>query len=1171
MPLKNGVLLLAGEGPFLRIYDHDSLTCLSSARIFDSQYIHGVIYSIVFNESSGDESYTLVFLWGGYSICLLRMDHLTGDIQSKIRIKRIYFSVETEDRILAASFADTGRNAVAKFHHIFLVSIHNCLYSLRFPVLSKLDCVTDWRFCQLTAGPKSMLYSAHLVRSSKGRMLVAAGTVFGEVFLWSFQYDAIELTSEFTVPSFLHYTFHGHDGSVFGVRISEEPTDPLSSPAGRVLASCGDDRTIRVWDISNVDQEQATERFNQGVKNGSSHNQSHIISSLPIATAMGHTSRIWGLRFLRHTEDGSLLLSFGEDATSQVWYLGNQSKIVESGQVGDAWDTRLQHHCTFEYHAKRNTWSATTHVGTDGNFTISTGGADGRIVSFILHKHGGFSHTGKCLTTQWTMSSILDQLKYNEETPICKQFTEAEPYVKILPENVFTALEGNWTVNRRLESEICTYPSGIFLGTASFEMRPPTDPAYDAEYLYVEKGQFSTEQGLNFSATRRYAYRFQKSTNHISAWFVNADDDSSVDYLFHDVNIKSCTQESILQMSERKRCLLEADGHHLCIDDDYQANYIFNFHTVKCDEWELKYIVKGPRKAYSTNAQYVRDDSQRNAKNEVELENIIESNMSLGEVERAGIRKAVSDVGSFSTYTWVGDDQLLVSTTKGHLLLGDMSPVRDMATNHTKREAIWRKVGPLAHPESPCLATSIQDPAIAVFAGREGSIFFCQHPKDSIKSQIQLPAKPSYLKFHLLVRCPNGTCDQRSRKAKLWIIGSCLRPLSGYAFHVNVDLETSSFSVSSSFALTLLPNFIVTSSCFTDTGDMLVLGSRGGSLAIYEHLAESTDDVDVAPSLMLHGIHGKDAVTAIENVPRTSSASGVMIYILTASRDGTYSIHLITAEDLRSRDMSIGFQTVHVCKPFLGFNIEGACFNRTTEELWLWGFSSKDFVVWNESRKARVMTVECGGAHRNWAFLPGHGEDPGGQLAWTKASSCRVFLQPKASHQVLQHGGHGREIKAAAISPLIELLDGRTARFVATGAEDTAIRIFHASKSTHTAQRGHHGLRCVGVFSKHTSGLQQLRWSPNGQLLFSAAGCEEFFVWRIRPAPCVEVGIVCEAVCPPVTESADLRIMGFDVMEIGSQDDDWVGDSPICQYLLSMVYSDSTMRVRKGVLTLQRA
>lgn len=1165
MPLKSGTLLFAGEGPFLRIYGHDRLSCLASERIFDSQSIHGITYLTVTSGPYGEESNTLIFLWGGHSICLLVIDHLT---QQSFKIKRISPTIQTDDWILDASFrprADNGKNVKRDLFHVVFVTSHNCLHYLRIQALSYSECKYDWHLCHLTEGPKSILYSAHLGWSSTGRGLVAAGTVLGEVLLWSFHGDDITSNSEYPVSSFLHYTFHGHEGSVFGVRISEEPTDPLSIPAGRCLGSCSDDRTIRVWDISRVDQKPAPDIFDQSVEDDTSPCRSHEISSLPVATTMGHTSRIWGLRFLRHTREGSLLLSFGEDATSQIWHLRTQSNAVDPGQVGVTWDDHLQHECTFEYHAKRNIWSATAHMGVDGNYTVSTGGADGRIVCFSLNDYRGFLLTGTSRAAEWTVGSVLNKISYDDGTPSFEEIMAAKTYVKVLPENVFTTFEGRWHVYRRLESGMSTYQSGNFKGAASFEMRSPTDPAYDAEYLYIENGEFSSDQGLVIPATRRYVYRFQRNTNKISAWFVKAEDGLTVDYLFHDVNFTSCRYESFLGTNGRRRYLLEANGQHMCIDDDYQANYLFKFWGLICNDWELKYSVKGPRKAYSATAQYVRDDSQHATNNNLKSVDALDTTSKSTDKRQAGHGKTISDTGAFNTYVWAGDDRLLASTTHGYLLLGDIScsgtQENGMAKHQIEPEGLWAKVDHLADLESSCLVTSIQYPAIALFAGRSGNMFFYQHHKKLIKSQIQLPDKANYLKSHVIDRCKNESSDQPLRKINLGIIASCLRPSTGYACYVDVDLEIPSYTLSSSSVLTLLPHFIVTSSCFANTKDMLFLGSRNGALAIYERPANSTGNTNVTPSLVSHGINGRDAITVIENLPLRSSTSDIGTYILTAGRDGTYSIHLVTAERPRNQVTPIGFQTVHVCKPPFGPNIEGACFNRTTEELWLWGFSSKDFVVWNESGKARIMTVECGGAHRNWAFLPGNDGDAGGQLAWTKASSCRVYSQPQASHQVLQPGGHGREIKAAAISPPIKLLDSQFAKFVATGAEDTAIRIFLAPGND-GAKRAPQGLQCLGIFTKHTSGLQQLRWSPNGQLLFSAAGCEELFAWRVRPAPCVKIGVMCEAICPPVTEAADLRIMGFDVMEMGSHDDEAVGGSPIHRYLLSTVYSDSTVRVR---------
>lgn len=1171
VPLKQNSrpLLFAGEGPFLRIYCHDRLSCLVSERIFDSQSIHGITDLTIPSGPHGKESNTLVLLWGGNSVCLLVVDLFSSQTQPGFKIKRISSIIQTDDWILDASFrpeADNDGNFERDLFYVVLINGHNCLQYLRIQALSYPEYKYELHLCHFIEGPKSILYSAHIGWSSIGRGLVAAGTVLGEVILWSFHSDDITSDSNFPFSCFVHYIFHGHEGSVFGVRISDQPKNSLSIPAGRCLASCSDDRTIRVWDISSADDELDPNILDQSVGDDTHSYRSHEVSCLPLATTMGHSSRIWGLRFLRHTREGSLLLSFGEDATSQIWHLRTQSNFIDSGQIGQPWDDHLQHECVFEFHAKRNIWSATAYRDLDGNFTVSTGGADGRIVCFSLNDdREGLLIAGTSRTAEWTVSNVLDKLSYDDEKNSFEEIIAAKAGVKIMPENVFATFNGQWNVNRRLESGLSTYQSGNFKGMASFEMRSPTDPAYDAEYLYIENGEFCSDQGLVIPATRRYVYRFQRNDNAISAWFVKTEDGLTVDYLFHHVNFPPCNQESFLGTNEMRRRLLKANGQHLCVDDDYKANYLFRFQGLLCNDWELKYMVNGPRKAYSATTQYVRDGLRQIANSDLMSESVLKTMSKSGQQDEVEDGKRVPSKGAFNNYSLVGKDQLLALTTQGYLLQGKIycsGTQRDgTARNQIKPECLWVKIDQLEDFESSCLVSSIQHPAITIIAGKRGNMYFYQHHQEFLmKSQIQLPEKATYLKAHIFDRCKIP--DQNLRKVKLLVISSCLRPLIGYAFHLDVDLEISSYSMSSSFALTLRPHFIVTSSCFAKMEGILFLGSRNGALAIYEYRTSSTVHANLTPSFVSHGINGRDAITVIENLPLKNSTSDTEAYILTAGRDGTYSIHLITTERRRSQVTSFGFQTVHTCKLPFGRNIEGACFNRTTEELWLWGFSSKDFVVWNESRKAKVITVECGGAHRNWAFLPGDDVDAGGQLAWTKASSCRIYSQPQASHQVLQPGGHGREIKAAAVSPPIKLLGGQFAKFVATGAEDTAIRIFLAPEIENDGtQLAPQGVQCLGIFTKHTSGLQQLRWSPNGQFLFSAAACEEFFVWHVRPAPCFKIGLTCEAICPSATEAADLRIMCFDVMEMGSHENETNGASLIHRYLLSMVYSDSTVRV----------
>ena len=248
------------------------------------------------------------------------------------------------------------------------------------------------------------------------------------------------------------------------------------------------------------------------------------------------------------------------------------------------------------------------------------------------------------------------------------------------------------------------------------------------------------------------------------------------------------------------------------------------------------------------------------------------------------------------------------------------------------------------------------------------------------------------------------------------------------------------------------------------------------------------------------------------------------------------------------------FQTLHRGTPPFGPNIEGACID--SGDLYLWGFRSTDFVVWNESQKMEVMTVDCGGAHRNWAYHRHSDGSGGGKFVYTKASVCHLHVQSEASHQVLQQGGHGREIKAMALSLPVNNGGGQQPRVLATGAEDTTIRFFDID----SRNRGYKGL---SVLTKHTTGLQKLQWSPDGRYLFSAAGCEEFFVWRVRPAPLITIGVVCEAKCPRVTDDRDLRLMDFAVNTVDPTSAENGGLEDQLTYLLSMVYSDSSIRVFK--------
>jgi Family of unknown function (DUF6314) len=166
---------------------------------------------------------------------------------------------------------------------------------------------------------------------------------------------------------------------------------------------------------------------------------------------------------------------------------------------------------------------------------------------------------------------------------------------KFVSRAIFRSLQGDWSLQRSLISSIATYPSGTFRGGAKFYPRAPTEPEYDAEYLYFEEGDFETENGLKFRANRRYVHRYNEAKDSLSVWFVKADN-KTVDYLFHELEILPAEGGSGWR----------ARAHHLCIADTYDVKYEFRFRGVSIEEWTLAYSVKGPQKDYRIESVYRR-------------------------------------------------------------------------------------------------------------------------------------------------------------------------------------------------------------------------------------------------------------------------------------------------------------------------------------------------------------------------------------------------------------------------------------------------------------------------------------------------------------------------------------------------------------------------------------
>lgn len=368
--------------------------------------------------------------------------------------------------------------------------------------------------------------------------------------------------------------------------------------------------------------------------------------------------------------------------------------------------------------------------------------------------------------------------------------------------------------------------------------------------------------------------------------------------------------------------------------------------------------------------------------------------------------------------------------------------------------------------------------------------------------------------------------------------------------------------------LELPSTFTVSSARYLPQIQLLILGSRSGAVAIYNCLIIQRDTI--AASLCRRHVHGDDSVTMIVPVGRPSPMGSPIsaTYLVTCGRDGTYQLHLVSKSG-SDDDTHIIFETVHISSPEFGPNIEGAYLSQTQgdreqEDLILYGFRSTFFVVWNETRQFEIMNVNCGGAHRSWAYQPyadAEGNtrtNTGGTFVWTKASCVNWVRKIQVETMIVQQGGHGREIKCIAKHPSSL---ARDKILIATGAEDTDIRLFEMEpvKDT-TCNQSRPPFRCCTVLKRHTTGLQHLQFSPCGTYLFSSAGCEEFYVWRLRSGvPFVGIGVVAWDALPKEDLDLDARITHFD---IGVTQNQSVSSEPVSKpVLLIMAYSSGKLKL----------
>lgn len=179
---------------------------------------------------------------------------------------------------------------------------------------------------------------------------------------------------------------------------------------------------------------------------------------------------------------------------------------------------------------------------------------------------------------------------------VTKVLTGSDEAARFVAAAVFRGMQGVWTLNRKINSRNAAAPGGTLIGTANFHLREPTNTNYAAEYLYIEEGTFKMDTGFSFPATRHYIYRYNETSDQITAWFAN-EDGESVGALFNTWNFLAPYDANHGWM---------AKGHHWCDPDTYRNTCEFRFKGAGLRAFNITYQVEGPSKDYSHESWYER-------------------------------------------------------------------------------------------------------------------------------------------------------------------------------------------------------------------------------------------------------------------------------------------------------------------------------------------------------------------------------------------------------------------------------------------------------------------------------------------------------------------------------------------------------------------------------------
>lgn len=300
----HGNYVLAGIGSRVHVYSIPHCELQQMVEVLPARVIHGI--KPVFD----DERCTNLCVYGQKCLRLIKWD--CGSLNFNLEDDPVEFSDWIWDVTWLQGDSSNRKLCLALGHNVIVI------YDV------DKQCIISSRHCQ----EKCILYCARFLTSKPDCVILAAGTVFNQVVIWSAQST---LNTSGRVEPFHRLT--GHQGVIFSVDFN---------PSSQLICSVSDDRSIRLYKVM----------FQQGPSDLTLQDWEKMETSL-LHVLYGHSARVWDVRLL-----STSFVSVGEDSTCCLWSC--------SGRVLKK----------FKGHKGKSIWSMCVDKGE--NFVI-TGGGDNSV------------------------------------------------------------------------------------------------------------------------------------------------------------------------------------------------------------------------------------------------------------------------------------------------------------------------------------------------------------------------------------------------------------------------------------------------------------------------------------------------------------------------------------------------------------------------------------------------------------------------------------------------------------------------------------------------------------------------------------------------------------------------------------------------------------------------